>query len=74
MVIGRIVGGIAQLFAIYCVGIDSAFSIAIWINSYFIGTFPGILCQLILIPALVLTLEKAKVIPNRYHKVGVVYE
>jgi len=73
MVLGRIVGGIAQLFAIYVVGIDSAFSIAIWINSYFIGTLPGILCQLAVIPVLVLTLMKAKVIPNRYQKVDVIY-
>lgn len=74
MVLGRIVGGIAQLFVIYVMGIGSTFSIAIWINSYFIGTLPGILCQLVLIPALVLTLMKAKVIPNRYQKTGVVYE
>jgi hypothetical protein len=74
MVLGRIVGGIAQLFAIYIIGIGSTFSIAIWINSYFIGTLPGILCQLAVVPVLVLTLMKAKVIPNRYHKVGVIYE
>jgi niacin transporter len=72
MVIGRIVGGIAQLLAIYILGIQSTFSIIIWINSYFIGTLPGILCQLAVIPVLVLTLMKAKVIPNRYQKVDTI--
>lgn len=66
MVLGRIAGGIAQVIVIKCLLIDQAFGIAIWFNSYFVGTLPGIICHLILIPLLVLTLTKAKVIPNRY--------
>lgn len=73
MMLGRIVGGIAKLFTIYVVGINSTFSIAIWINSYFVGTLPGILCQLAVIPVLVLTLMKAKILPNRYQKVDMTH-
>jgi hypothetical protein len=73
MIAGRIIGGLAQIASIQLIGIEKAFGIFIWINSYFIGTMPGILCQLAVIPVLVLTLMKAKVIPNRYQKVDVIY-
>ena len=66
MVFGRIAGGIAQVIVIKAMVLDIVFNLFIWINSYFIGTLPGIVCHLILIPLLVLTLTKAKVIPSRY--------
>ena len=69
MVAGRIVGGIAK--ALFYMGTGEAFTLAIWASSYFVSTLPGIVCHLILIPLLVLTLEKAKVIPARYPKTAV---
>lgn len=64
MVAGRVVGGIAS--AIFYLGKGEGFGIALWATSYFVTTLPGILVQLILIPILVVTLTKAKVIPARY--------
>lgn len=66
MVLGRVVGGIAK--ALVYMGSGEAFTLAIWASSYFVATVPGIICHLILIPVLVLTLTKAKLIPNRYPK------
>lgn len=66
MVLGRIVGGIAK--ALVFMGGGQAFSLSIWVTSYFVSTLPGIVCHLILIPVLYLTLAKAKLIPGRYGK------
>lgn len=66
MVVGRIAGGIAQIVVIKCMVLDQAFNFAIWINSYFVATLPGIVCHLVLIPLIVLSLTKAKVLPIRY--------
>ena len=70
---GLPINSLPHPFFIQLIGIEKAFGIFVWINSYFIGTMPGILCQLAVIPVLVLTLMKAKVIPNRYQKVDVIY-
>lgn len=64
MVLGRVAGGIASAF--FYMGIGQSFGIAVWASGYFLGTLPGIVVQLILIPILVVTLMKAKVVPNRY--------
>ncbi len=66
MILGRIAGGIAS--ALFYMGNGGSFGIAMWASSYVIGSFPGIVCHLILIPLLVLTLTKAKIIPARYAK------
>ena len=66
MLLGRIAGGIAS--ALFYMGNGGSFGIAMWASSYVIGSFPGIICHLILIPLLVLTLTKAKIIPARYPK------
>jgi hypothetical protein len=39
-----------------------------WVSSYFVGTLPGIVAHLVLIPILVMTLMRAGVIPQRYVK------
>lgn len=64
MVLGRVAGGIAS--ALFYLGSGGAFSLTVWVSSYFVGTFPGIVVQLIVLPALVFTLMKARVIPARY--------
>jgi niacin transporter len=66
MVFGRIVGGLAQWLVVTIMGSEQVFTVAIWVTSYIVGTLPGIVAHLVLLPALVMILEKAKVIPVRY--------
>ena len=60
MIIGRIIAGVARAF-IFSPG---TVTIALWISSYFVTSLPGIIIQLILIPAIVVALEKSKLIRN----------
>ena len=66
MLLGRIAGGIAKV--LFFLGKTQTFTMAMWVSSYFVGSLPGIIAHLILVPLLVLTLTKAKVIPHRYPK------
>ena len=66
MLLGRIAGGIAK--AMFFLGTGKAFGIAAWVSGYFITAAPGIVAHLVLIPALVLVLMGAGVIPARYCK------
>ena len=57
MVIGRLIWG-AAMFC--CMGFDaSKFGIAAFLGGAFLNAMPGIILQVILIPILVITLEKA---------------
>lgn len=64
MLSGRIIAGIVRAFFLA----GESYSWSIWATSYFVSCLPGILVQLILIPALYLALERAKIIPYRYHR------
>ena len=64
MVLGRIVGGTVE--ALIYLGSGTPFTIAAIAAGYFVTSMPGILCHLIVIPILVATLMKAKLIPARY--------
>ena len=64
MVIGRIVGGVAD--ALFLLGSGEGYSVAMFVGSYLAGCLPGVVVQLITVPVLTLTLEKARVIPARY--------
>ncbi len=66
MLAGRIVGGIASV--IFYTVTTGTYSISLWFASYFAEALPGIVAHLVLVPLLVLTLQKAKVIPCRYQK------
>lgn len=66
MLSGRIVGGIVE--ALFYLGSGRPFTIAALAAGYFVTTLPGIICQLIVIPILVTTLMKARLIPSRYSK------
>ncbi len=66
MIAGRIAGGIAS--AIFFAATTGVYSIALWATSYFVEALPGIAAHLVLVPLLVFTLEKARVIPARYPK------
>ena len=70
MVLGRIVGGIAKALFVALVATNQPFSLAIWATSYFVTAFPGIVVHLLLIPILVTTLMKARVLPVRYPKIA----
>lgn len=68
MIAGRIVGGIAT--AIFFAATSGVYSLSLWLASYFVEALPGIAAHLVLVPLLVLTLAKAKVLPSRYSKVA----
>lgn len=55
MVAGRIVGGMVQGFLLDL----GNYSLQMWVTSYFISTFPGIILHLLLIPAVCMALRKA---------------
>ena len=62
MIAGRAVAGIcrALLFS------SSSYSFNAWLASYFVSTWPAIIVQLAIIPAIVFALEKANLIEKRY--------
>ena len=59
---GRIVAGVAKAL-IFSAG---SYSLAAWVTSYFVTIWPGLAIQLALVPAIVVALMKAKLIPERY--------
>lgn len=69
MIAGRIAGGIAT--AIFYSVTSGVYSIVLWATSYFVESIPGIVAHLIIVPVLVLTLQKARLIPARYPKTNV---
>lgn len=64
MLSGRIIAGIVRAFFLA----GESYSWSIWATGYFVSCLPGIIVQLILIPALYLALERAKLIPCRYQR------
>ena len=66
MIAGRIVGGIAT--AIFFTVTSGVYSLGLWAASYFVEAVPGIVAHLVLVPVLVLSLQKAKLAPRRYAK------
>ena len=60
MIGGRIVSGIAN--AVFMNMADKSYGLAVFISGSFVQALPGILIQIILIPVLVIALEKAKII------------
>ena len=61
MIAGRIVAGVcrALFFA------SGSYSFNAWLASYFVSTWPAIIIQLVVIPAIVFALEKANLIEKR---------
>ena len=62
MLIGRIIAGIFKAL-IFMAG---KYSLAIWLSSHFVTALPGIIVQIIVIPSIVVTLIKAKLIKRSY--------
>lgn len=65
MLIGRVVYGIVNAL-IFRAG---AYSMEIFLTAAFVTALPGIILQLVLLPGLILILEKAKVLETPYAKV-----
>lgn len=65
MIIGRLVGGAAKaaLLAFGLIGANAPFTFAAFFSSYYVATAPGALIHLILIPEIVIALEKAGLTP-----------
>lgn len=64
MLAGRVMAGIAKAL-IFSAG---SYSMAAWVTGSFVTSLPGIVIQLLLIPAIVSALMKAGLIPERYPK------
>lgn len=62
MLAGRLVWGLVSL-VIYSAMTQNAFTLAAFIGGAFLKAWPGVALQLVLIPLLMLALQKAKVIP-----------
>ena len=63
MLLGRVAGGAAR--ALFYLSTAQPYSLALWVGAYFVETMPGAVLQLIVLPALVVMLEKASLIPGR---------
>lgn len=59
---GRIAAGAAKAL-IFSSG---SYSVAMWVASYVVTSWPGTLIQLIFIPAIVMALMQARLVPRRY--------
>lgn len=62
MLVGRVAAGLARAF-IFMAG---KYSMTAWVTAYLVTGLPGIVIQLVLIPSLIVALERAKAIPRRY--------
>lgn len=69
MLLGRVAGGVARvLFYLSGVSGMTTLSMPLLVSTYFVQSIPGIITQLIVLPTLVFTLMKARLIPERYPK------
>ncbi|MDD3213563.1 MAG: ECF transporter S component [Eubacteriales bacterium] len=64
MLIGRVVWGLVSL-VLYGLFLQKAFTAVIFVAGAFINAWPGILAQLVLVPLIVLALQRAKLLPRR---------
>lgn len=61
MLLGRVISGIVKGLIL-----TPGLSLVAWVSASFVTSLPGIAIQLLLVPILVLGLERAKLIPKRY--------
>ena len=47
-------------------GDGESYTLAMWAGAYLVQAIPGIILHLVLVPALVLALTKARLVPARY--------
>ena len=60
MLAGRVVSGIVKAL-IFSPG---SYTMTLWVTGYFLTSLPGIVIQLVLIPAILYMLRKSAVIPD----------
>ena len=63
MLLGRVAAGIVNAW-IFARGV--AYSMALWASAYFLTSWPGTVLILIFVPILIVSLMRARLIPNRY--------
>ncbi len=66
MLLGRVVGGLVR--AAFFLANAQSYTLAMWAGAYLTGTLPGAVLHLAVVPALVLVLTRAGLIPARYPK------
>ena len=66
MLLGRIIGGAAH--AIFYASTARSYSLALWASGYLLGTLPGAILHLILVPLLAFALSRSGLIPKRYQE------
>lgn len=64
MLAGRVAGGVAR--ALFLMGGGERYTLAMWAGAYLVQAVPGIILHLIVVPVLVVMLDRAKLIPARY--------
>jgi thiamine transporter ThiT len=62
MLIGRVVWGVVSL-VLYSLFLAKSFTLAVFVSGAFATAWPGIVLQLVLVPLILLALERAKLIP-----------
>ena len=62
MLLGRVVWGLVS-WGLYSLILAKPFTIALFLAGAFVNAWPGILVQLVLVPLVVVALEKAKLLP-----------
>lgn len=62
MLLGRVVWGLAS-WVIYALFTQNSFAVAMFWTNGFVKAWPGMILQVALVPAIVLALERAKLIP-----------
>ena len=67
MILGRVAAGVTNAL-IFARGVT--YSLAMWASAYLFTSWPGTILILIAVPALILALMRAKLIPERYPKAG----
>ena len=64
MLAGRVIGGVLR--ALIFVG--ASYSLQTWVAASFVTALPGIVLQLVAVPAIVYALERAGLVPSRYQQ------
>jgi thiamine transporter ThiT len=67
MLLGRVVWGLVS-WGLYSLILAKPFTIALFLAGAFVNAWPGILVQLVLVPLVVVALEKAKLLPLGHAK------
>jgi len=64
MLLGRVAAGLAQAVVLF----GGTYAVGLWAAAYFTTSIPGIILQLLVIPGIIMALERGRFIPARYPK------